>query len=432
MASTNKSIAKINVLQKIPKGWSVVKFGDVFDFIKSEAFSREDLTDVKTEKGIQNIHYGDIHATFDSEILDFDFEKRIPFIIDEKLNGSAFTFIKDGDLIIADASEDYAGVAECVEVKNIGKRKVVGGLHTFVARDKGSKTVDGFRSYILRNPSVRLNLKRIATGSNVYGISKTNLAELKIILPPKPEQTKIAKLLATCDTAIELTEILVAIKEKLKQELTLTLFTKGKRFKEFRNKKWEEVKIKDYYSLNGETISEKFPQYAEFYYLDLSAVKEGVISFPKEKISFETAPSRARRILKQNNIIMATVRPNLKGFAVADFNVKEIVCSTGFALINTQDKLDAYFLYHLINSSIVASQIENLVVGSNYPAINNTDVENITIPFPSEKTERDKIALALSTCDKEIQLLKNKRNALKRQKNGLMNVLLTGKKRVKV
>nr|NQU93749.1 hypothetical protein [Bacteroidota bacterium] len=100
----------------IPSDWTKPEFGNVFSFLKSFSFSREQLTHEKTNDEIRNIHYGDIHATFENEILDFETESRIPFIKEgliskEKLDDEQLPFLKDGDLIIADASEDTVGVA---------------------------------------------------------------------------------------------------------------------------------------------------------------------------------------------------------------------------------------------------------------------------------------------------------------------------------
>jgi len=101
---------------EIPSDWTTLEFGTVFSFLKSFSFSREQLTEEKTANEIQNIHYGDIHTTFENEILDFEVESRIPFVKEgliskEVMSDEEFPLLKDGDLIIADASEDYIGVA---------------------------------------------------------------------------------------------------------------------------------------------------------------------------------------------------------------------------------------------------------------------------------------------------------------------------------
>ena len=88
----------------IPRDWTTPEFGNTFSFLKSFSFSREQLTNEKTADEIQNIHYGDIHATFENEILDFENESRIPFVQDgllskKEMEDENFPLLKDGDLI---------------------------------------------------------------------------------------------------------------------------------------------------------------------------------------------------------------------------------------------------------------------------------------------------------------------------------------------
>lgn len=193
----------------IPADWTTPEFGEVFTFLKSYSFSREQLSNEETKDRIQNIHYGDIHATFENEILDFEIETRIPYVRDgildkNEIEGKSFPLLQDGDLIIADASEDYEGVAECVELRNVGNRKVISGLHTFAVRDESGKTAQGYRTYLLRHPQVIREIRRLATGFSVFGISKTNLAKVRLPLPPIEEQLRIANLLYAAESEINL------------------------------------------------------------------------------------------------------------------------------------------------------------------------------------------------------------------------------------
>lgn len=220
----------------IPSDWTTPEFGEVFSFLKSFAFSREQLTYEKTIDEIQNIHYGDIHATFENEILDFEIESRIPFVNDGLISKEVsvdkkFPLLEDGDLIIADASEDLVGVAECIELRNVNGRKIVSGLHTFAARDKDGKTAAGYRTYILKHPQVIRELRRIATGFSVFGISKSNLSKVKIPLPPFKEQEEIARMLQTSDEEIQLVKTkLEKLKDK-KRGLMQILLTGKKRLR---------------------------------------------------------------------------------------------------------------------------------------------------------------------------------------------------------
>ena len=120
---------------RIPKDWEVYKFGDVFEFIKTSSHSKAQMTLDETESDIFNVHYGAIHTTYREQLLNFD-KYNVPRITDDSKLPTTNQYLKEGDVVIVDASEDAGGMGECVEINNIGQRKVIGGLHTFAVRDK--------------------------------------------------------------------------------------------------------------------------------------------------------------------------------------------------------------------------------------------------------------------------------------------------------
>ena len=127
---------------------------------------------------------------------------------------------------------------------------------------------------------------------------------------------------------------------------------------------------------------------------------------------------------------MATVRPNLQGFALPAFDLTDFVFSTGFAIISPQRVDDSGFLYHSLYSEVVARQLHGLIAGSSYPAITGKDVGRLRIFLPSDPRERAKIGRVLMALSHEINLLCKYARWLSRQKHGLMQKLLTGPIRV--
>jgi type I restriction enzyme S subunit len=175
--------------------WKTYKFGDVFQFLNSANNSRSDLSDYGE---VKYIHYGDIHTNPNS-FLDCASDS-LPLISKDKV--VTIPYLEDGDLIMADASEDYTGTGKSVEIKNATGMKVVAGLHTLVLRGDKNVLADGFKGYLQQMPFVKTSLIRIATGISVYGISKSNVKNIEVCLPSVPEQTAIAQILADMDDAI--------------------------------------------------------------------------------------------------------------------------------------------------------------------------------------------------------------------------------------
>lgn len=185
--------------KEFPK-WKEKRFGDIYSFFSTNSFSRENLN-YKTG-AVQNIHYGDIHTKFHSH---FDItNERVPYINNNiSLHKYSFdSYCKEGDLIIADASEDYADIGKCIEIVNLNNKKVIAGLHTLHSRPNSEEISLGFSSFLMKSIPVRTQIMKIAQGSKVLSISSGRLSNILMPIPSFDEQTKIAKFLSAIDEKI--------------------------------------------------------------------------------------------------------------------------------------------------------------------------------------------------------------------------------------
>ncbi len=203
-------------LQGFGEDWEHKTIGSIFSFLRTANNPRDELSEID---GIGYLHYGDIHTKWRT-LLDLD-KADLPKIPEHKAEG--YPRLQNGDLIIADASEDYDGVGVSVEVQNIRRRAVISGLHTLLLREKHSMFAPGFKGYIQYMPEVRSQLIRIATGVSVYSISRDNLAEVLIPVPPLEEQIAIKAILSDMDAEIaaleKRREKTLALKQGMMQEL---------------------------------------------------------------------------------------------------------------------------------------------------------------------------------------------------------------------
>ncbi len=181
--------------------WEEKQYANVYTFQNTNSFSRDLLTYDAGE--VRNIHYGDIHTKFRSN---FHLTKEtVPFIKpDVDISRiSADCYCQAGDLVIADASEDYADVGKCIEIIDLGGQPTLAGLHTFVARPKKGAMAPGFGGYLMQCREMRLKIMTIAQGTKVLGVSKPQLSQLMLPIPSVPEQTKIANFLSALDRRTE-------------------------------------------------------------------------------------------------------------------------------------------------------------------------------------------------------------------------------------
>ncbi len=315
-------------------------------------------------------------------------------------------------------------------------KKVCMGQRMVMLRPKKKIADPVFLSLILNTERTKTDISRLSIGSTVSRINISDIKKLKVACPPLPEQRKIAKILSTWDKAIATTERVIAASQQQKKALMQQLLTGKKRLlnpetgKAFEGD-WDRHSLSDLVYVDKKSLGKKTPDDFEFKYISLSDVATGNIGANLEIHKYATAPSRARRVLQNGDILLSTVRPNLKGFAKISEKHADCIASTGFSVLTPKKRVSADYIYQYIFSSHVTGQIDSLVVGSNYPAINSSDVAGLKIYCPTYE-EQQKIASVLTAADKEIELLQAKLAHLKDEKKALMQQLLTGKRRVKV
>jgi type I restriction enzyme S subunit len=180
-------------------------------------------------------------------------------------------------------------------------------------------------------------------------------------------------------------------------------------------KDWGERKLKFLVSHNDEVLPESTDADYEIEYVDISSVDlvNGINAY--ETVSFEKAPSRARRLARDGDTLVSTVRTYLKAIASVTNPPDNLVVSTGFAVIRPREEIDqGYLAYFLQNQNFVEQVVANSV-GVSYPAINAADLVCIPAYFPRKIEEQQKIAAFLDYKTQQIdQLIKKKKNLIEK------------------
>ncbi len=208
-----------------------------------------------------------------------------------------------------------------------------------------------------------------------------------------------------------------SMRQPEKQDSKPTLVPKL-RFPEFRDAEgWAEKPLKAAAHINP--ANGGLPE--SFVYIDLESVDAGVLN-AKERISRIDAPSRAQRLVERGDIIYQVVRPYQRNNLLCEFDDYEhYVASTGYALLRA--KGSNRFLYQCIHTDSFVGRIIAKCTGSNYPAINSSDLAEIQLPIPPTFPEQQKIAECLSSVDELMAAQARKVDALKTHKKGLMQQL---------
>ena len=392
-----------------PSDWTEYRFNNLFEFEGGMSISRSKLS----EEGICYLHYGDIHKSSDNYI---DVEKNydsIPKLNESIENIKEKYILNDGDIVFADASEDYEGIGKSVVVINKSNIPFVSGLHTIVARDKSNLLDNGYKRFFLSDWNIRKQIMLIATGISVYGISKENLKTIRVVLPQINEQRKIASILSTWDKAIELKEKLIEQKKVQKKGLMQKLLTGEVRLPGF-NGEWKTVKLsKVVRKIKGKAV--EYLDNGKFPVIDMDYLESEI---------FKNYTNDATVLTNKNDVILLWDGSRA---GMAFTGVEGVVGST-FVKLECISINNIFLQKHL---EMNEQKIQRLREGSGIPHVPKDFLNYYKIKLPPLK-EQEAISNVLSKMDKDLELLTKEILCLKQQKKGLMQLLLTGKVRVQV
>jgi type I restriction enzyme S subunit len=266
------------------------------------------------------------------------------------------------------------------------------------------------------------------TGSQM-NLNTTLINKRRIALPPTlPEQRAIAEALSDVGTLLVSLERLIAKKRDLKQAAMQQLLTGQTRLPGFHGE-WEVKRLGDVVDTDPENLGAGTRSDFAFNYIALEDVDRGFLRGHTEQL-FATAPSRARRKLRPSDVLVSTVRPNLQSHLLFEGGDGNWVCSTGFCVVRCRQGVTnpAYVFSHFF-ADFVNRQIEALLTGSNYPAINSGDVHALEMPIP-DYAEQTAIAAVLTDMDAELAALEQRRDKTRAVKQAMMQELLTGRTRL--
>lgn len=349
--------------------------------------------------------------------------------------------LKTGDLLTARTG--YPGTTCMVPEKYNGAQSFT----TLITRLKKSTSNPMYVSAYMNSEAGEKFFELNQIGGGQKNVNSAILKRLPLPFPCIKEQTAIANALSDVDALLTEMEKLIAKKQAIKTATMQQLLTGKTRLPQFSRREdgrpkgtkqselgeipedWEVNKISDISTVDPENLGAGTPPEYEFEYISLEQVDTGKLTGTIH-YKFKDAPSRARRVLKQGDVLLSTVRPNLKSHLFVNNEVRNLVCSTGFSVIRSvNSKSCSGFIFHHLFCHIINNQIEMLISGSNYPAINSNDVKNLKIAIPP-KEEQTAIATILSDMDNEIQSLEQRLAKTRQIKQGMMQELLTGRTRL--
>ena len=415
--------------------WLAPQLDDLYDFRRTNTLSRDKLN---YETGtIRNIHYGDIHTKF--KPLFRVGNEHVPYINpDASANGfDDDAFCEEGDIALADASEDLDDVGKAIEIVSLDGERVVAGTHTILATRRGSVPIIGFGGQLFQSAVVRAGIKKEAQGAKVYGISANRISAVPVPVPPtEAEQQKVADCLGSLDGLIAAQGRTLEALRQHKQGLMQQLFPQPGvtvprlRFPEFHDAgEWKRDNIGSIASISkGKGVSKAeiaknsltpCIRYAELYthYGEVIREVRSRTNIPPEDLVLSYA----------GDVIVPASGETRADIARAACVVPEGI-ALGSDLNILRSELNGLFFSYLLNSPLRYS-IAQLAQGDTVAHLYPGQLSRVSITYPSP-TEQQKIADCLGSLDGLIAAQCRKLETLRQHKQGLMQQLFPSPERI--
>ena len=307
-----------------------------------------------------------------------------------------------------------------------------------------------FFYYLLCHHNIQRQYDMLSAGSGVQNLNKDLVAQVDVIIPPLPEQQKIAEILSTQDKLIELQEKKIEQLKELKKAYLQKMFPqKGSKYPELRFKgftdPWEQCKLGKLIE-NGIIIEqsdgnhgELYPRAEEFTEKGIPYISASSISADGESIDFnltkylpiERAKQFRKGVAKNGDILLAhnaTVGPAV----LLSMNYEFAILSTSLTLYRLDDKkMNSYYFLQAIRSRFFQIQLETFMAQTTRNQVPILTQRNLLICYPTNINEQEKIGEFLLSFDKHLALHQYKLEQEKQKKKALMQLLLTGIVRTK-
>ena len=430
---------------RVDTTWLAPQLADLYGFKRTNTLSRDNLN---YEFGtIRNIHYGDIHTKF-KPLFRLENE-HVPYVnLDVAPDGfDDEAFCEEGDIVLADASEDIDGVGKAIEVVSLNGERVVAGTHTILATRRGSVPIVGFGGQLFQSAAVRTGIKREAQGAKVYGISANRISAIPVPVPPtEAEQQKIADCLGSLDDLITAEGRKIEALRQHKQGLMQQLFPQpGEtvprlRFPEFRvDTTWLAPQLADLYgfkrtnTLSRDNLNYEFGTIRNIHYGDIHTKFKPLFRLENEHVPYvnlDVAPDGFddEAFCEEGDIVLADASEDIDGVGkaieVVSLNGERVVAGTHTILATRRGSVPIVgFGGQLFQSAAVRTGIKREAQGAKVYGISANRISAIPVPVPPTEAEQQRIATCLSSLEDVLAAQARKIDVLKQQKQGLLQQL---------
>lgn len=283
------------------------------------------------------------------------------------------------------------------------------------------KNIDSQYLFTILNSDIEYRQRiRCDEGAAQPNLSAKNLANFDIPVPEIGEQVKIGRYFETLSNLIALHQRKLTKLQLLKKSMLTKMFPKdGARVPEIRfqgfHGDWEQCRLRDLAEVNPKSV---IPE--EFEYVDLESVVGTEIVYHRTE-SKKSAPSRAQRLAKLDDVFYQTVRPYQKNNCLFKGAKKSYVFSTGYAQLRPH--VNSYLLLTMLQRDDFVNNVLDRCTGTSYPAINANVLADLTVSCPADIQEQTKIGQYFKAIDHIINVHQRKLSKLQQIKQSMLSKL---------
>lgn len=425
--------SSVEWLGEVPEGWEIQKLKHIAKINLSNVNKKSS----ESEDPIKLCNYLDVYYNdYITSDLEFMEATASPNQIDK------FTLI-EGDVIITKDSESWEDIAVPAFVP-ADLKGVVCGYH--LAHIRPNSDIKGeYLFWSLCVPRLNHQFRIEAHGITRFGLGKYSIDNSLFLLPPINEQKSIASFLY-CETKqidflISKKERQIELLQNKRAALISHAVTKGLdpivKMKDSGiellgqiPEHWRTKRLKYISTVNDETLSETTDPDFELLYVDISNVDPVSGIKNKEPMTFENAPSRARRRVRHGDIIISTVRTYLRAISPINDPEPNLIVSTGFAVIRPKESIESQFAAYALRAPYFVEEVVANSVGVSYPAINASELITFNIalpPLPEQCTIAEFLDHQTGQIDALIEKVLVSIEKLRKYRTALISAAVTGK-----
>ncbi|MDZ4545018.1 restriction endonuclease subunit S [Bacillus cereus] len=380
--------------------------GEISTFEKSYTFSRA----IEGEGEVKHIHYGDIHTKLPNVINEANI---LPTITQQ----DEFQFVNYGDIIIADASEDYKDLGKAVCYLDQEEKKVISGLHTHRLKVDKSKVVPEYLINLFQTSRYRKFVWKMGTGVSVLGLSKSNLSKYPVTLPNIETQRNIGFFFGRLNKKIQLQQEKINSLKEQKKGYMQKLFKQEVRFKDDDDAeypKWrKKVKAAELFeAISNKNSEEKIPV--------LSATQDqGMVlrDLLNKDMQYSTTNLNSYKIVDIDDFVIS-LRSFQGGIELS--HLKGLVSPAYTIFRKKNDNVYNDYFKYLFKTETFINQLKTATYGiRDGKSISYKDFSTLKFDLPSYAEQR-KIVGFLSKLDEKIQIEEQQLDCLQEQKKGFM------------